>query len=99
TDSNGRALAVLTLGLQEGFDNNLVEASFPGNAGLPAAFTASAKAPGNPANTTISGVVLDNSNNPIQNVTIRLFQINQGLPVQIGTPVVTNAQGTFLIQS
>ncbi len=103
TDSNGRAIAVLTVGLQEGFDNNVVEASFPGNTGFPAAFSASAKAPGNPANTTISGVVLDNSNNPIPGATIRLFQTNQGnnnnLPVQIGTPVQTTAQGTFLIPS
>lgn len=103
TDSNGRAIAVLTLGLQEGLDNNVVEANFSGNTGFPAAFAASAKAPGNPANTTISGVVLDNSNNPIPGVTIRLFQTNQGnnnnLPVQIGTPVQTTAQGTFLIPS
>ena len=35
TDSDGRALAILTLGSEEGFDNNIVEASFPGNAGLP----------------------------------------------------------------
>jgi hypothetical protein len=101
TDSNGRAIAVVNVGLQEGFDNNVVEASFPGNTGFPAAFAASAKAPGNPANTTISGVVLDNSNNPIPGATIRLFQTNQGnnnnLPVQIGTPVQTTAQGTFLI--
>jgi len=102
TDSNGRAIAVLTLGTQPGNDNNLAEASFPGNAGLPAAFSASARAPGDPANTTISGVVLDNSNNPIEGVTIRLFQTNQGssnnLPVQVGAPVQTNAQGTFLMQ-
>src|SRR5205814_7349289 len=81
---------------------NVVEASFPGNTGFPAAFAASAAAPGNPANTTISGVVLDNSNNPIQGATIRLFQTNQGnnnnLPIQVATPVQTNARGTFLIQ-
>jgi hypothetical protein len=102
TDSDGRAIAVLTLGLQEGLENNLVEATFPGNSGFPVAFSATAKAPGDPANTTISGVVLDNSNNPIPGVTMRLYQTNQGssnnLPVQIGTPIVTNAQGTFLIQ-
>ncbi len=103
TDSNGRAIVVLTLGPQEGNGNNVVVADFPGNPGLPATFTASAVAPANPANTTISGVVLDNSNTPIQGVTIRLFQANQAnnnnLPVPIGTPVVTNAQGTFLISS
>jgi len=102
TDSNGRVIAVLTLGTQIGNANNLVEANFPGNPGSPAAFAASARAPGNPANTTVSGVVLDNSNNPIAGVTLRLFQTNQGnnnnLPVQVGTPVQTDAKGTFLIQ-
>jgi PKD repeat protein len=99
SDSNGRAIIILTEGLQTG--NDVVEATFAGNPGLPAAFVAVAKAPGNPSATTISGVVLDNSNQPIQNVTIRLYMQYQGqgnnLPVQVGTPVVTNAQGTFLI--
>ena len=103
TDSNGRAIAVLTVGLQEGTNNNVVEATFPNNPGFPAAFAATAKAPGDPANTTISGVVLDNSNNPIQGATIRLFQTNQGnnnnLPVQIGTPVQSGPAGTFQIPS
>src|SRR5215470_4165810 len=103
TDSNGRALAVLTLGTQLGNNNNAVEANFPNNPGLPASFTATGKSPGNPAATTISGVVLDNSNNPIQAATIRLFQTNQGnnnnLPVQVGTPVQTDAKGIFQIQS
>lgn len=102
TDSNGRAIVLLTLGTQIGNANNLVEATFPNNPGFPAAFAASARAPGDPAATTVSGVVLDNSNNPIPGVTIRLFQTNQGntnnLPVQVGTPVQTDAKGTFLIQ-
>jgi PKD repeat protein len=101
SDSNGRVLAILTAGLQEGINNEVVEANFAGNPGMPAAFVATAKAPGNPSGTTISGVVLDNSNNPIQNVTIRLYKTNQGsgnnLPVQVGTPVETDAQGTFVI--
>lgn len=102
TDSNGRAIVVLTLGTQIGSANNVVEATFPNNPGGPAAFAASARAPGNPANTTVSGVVFDNSNNPIQGATIRLFKTNQGnsnnLPVQVGTPVQTDAKGAFLIQ-
>ena len=36
TDSVARALAVLTLGPDEGFDDNVVEATFPGNPGFPA---------------------------------------------------------------
>ena len=103
TDSNGRAIAVLTLGTQLGNNNNVVEATFPNNPGLPVSFSATGKSPGDPAATTISGVVLDNSNNPIQAATIRLFQTNQGssnnLPVQVGTPVQTDARGMFQIQS
>jgi hypothetical protein len=102
TDSNGRAIAVLTLGTQIGNANNVVEATFANNPGLAAAFAASARVPGVPANTAISGVVLDNSNNPIPGATIRLFQTNQGntnnLPVQVGTPVQSEAKGTFVIQ-
>jgi hypothetical protein len=103
TDSSGRGIVVLTLGLEEGIENNLVQASFPGSTGIPVVYAATAKAPGDPTATTISGVVLDNSNNPIPGVTMRLYQTNQGnannLPVQIGTQVKTDAQGTFLIQS
>jgi glucodextranase-like protein len=101
SDSDGRAFAVLTLGLEEGNGNNVAEVTFPGNTGATASFVASAKHPGDPAATSISGVVLDNTDTPIAGVTIRLFRTNQGsnnnLPQQIGTPVVTNAQGRFLI--
>ena len=99
TDSDGRALAVLTLGPQAGNNNHVVEATFPGNTGLPAAFSASAKIRGNPAATTVTGVVLDNGGNPLPGVTMRLFLTNQGnlnnLPQQIGNPAITNAQGQF----
>ena len=102
TDSNGRAIVVLNLGTEAGNGNNVVEATFPGNPGISASFVASARSPANPANTTISGVVLDNSNNPVVGATMLLFQTNQGsnnnLPLQIGTPVTTDAKGTFLIQ-
>lgn len=49
TDGDGRALAVLTLGSQPGRDSNIVEATIAGNQGPPATFTASSKAPGDPA--------------------------------------------------
>jgi hypothetical protein len=102
SDSDGRVLATLTLGPEPGVSNNVVEASFAGNSGAPVAFTASALAPG-PANATrISGVVLDNSNNPIPGVTMRLFQINQAnngnIPQQVATSALTDAQGQFVIQ-
>ena len=101
SDSDGRVAAILTLGFQEGDANNLVEANFVGNQGFPAAFTASGRAPGDPSKTTISGVVLDNSNVPIPGVTVRavltnLFNSNS-TSVQSAADVQTNAQGQFII--
>jgi hypothetical protein len=61
-----------TLGATEGNDSNAVNATFEGNTGSTATFTATGLIPGEPGNTKISGVVLDNSNNPIQNVTMRV---------------------------
>ena len=102
TDSDGRVAATLTLGLQEGNANNLVEANFPANESFPASFTASGRAPGDAAKTTISGVVLDNSNVPIPGVTIRavLTQVlNANLNiVQSVAAVQTDQQGQFTIQ-
>ena len=101
TDSDGRALAVFALGPTGG--SNIVQANFAGDPSSGVAFTASARLAGDPSKTTISGVVVDNSNNPMPNVTIRLYQTNQGsnnnLPRQIGTSVVTDAQGHFLISN
>ena len=102
TDSDGRALALLTLGSQQGQDNNVVEANFAGNPGFAAAFAASARLPGDAQQTAISGVVLDNSNTPIANVTVRLFKAYQGTnnnqPQQAASPVVTDAKGFFKMQ-
>jgi hypothetical protein len=92
----------LTLGPQGGIANNVVQATFPGNTGFPAAFSASGKIPGDPAATTIVGVVLDNSNNPVPGATIRAFlnnvaaQQTGGLPPNVSA--VSNAQGQFVIQ-
>lgn len=101
TDSDGRAAATLMIGAQEGNANNLVEVSFPSNTGFPANFTASGRAPGNPAQTTISGVVLDNSNVPIPGVTVRAVLTNMmnanGFIVQTLNGVQTDAQGQFTI--
>jgi len=101
TDSDGRVAATLTLGLQEGNANNLVEATFPSNTSFPVSFTASGRVPGNPSNTTISGVVLDNSNVPIPGVTIRavltnLLHSNSNI-IQSVAAIQTNAQGQFTI--
>ena len=65
TDSDGRAQAVLTLGSAAGINNNTVEVSFAGNTSAPAVFVASGEIPGDPANTSVSGVVLDNTNSPV----------------------------------
>ena len=70
TDSDGRAQAVLTLGSGAGVENNMVEASFAGNTGAPAGFVASGALPGDPANTSVSGVVLDNSDAPVPGATL-----------------------------
>jgi len=64
SDSDGRVLALLTLGSEPGQDNNVVEASFPGLATLAAAFTASGRVPGDPAQTSITGVVLETATTP-----------------------------------
>jgi len=101
SDGDGRVQATLTLGPEAGVNNNLVEATFSENGGLPAAFTATARTTGAAAATTISGVVLDNSNRPIPGVTMRLLQLNNGpsgnLPQQVGTPVQTDGEGQFVI--
>lgn len=101
SDPDGRVAATLTLGTQEGNNNNLVSATFESNVGFPAAFTASGRAPGDPARTAIKGVVLDNSNIPIPGVTIRavLTEVlnGNGNAGNAVTPVQTNAQGQFTI--
>jgi hypothetical protein len=102
SDADGRAEALLILGPDEGVNNNIVKASFLGNSGVPVTFIASGRTPGPATATTISGVVVDNSNRAIPGVTMRMFQLNRGpsgnLPQAVATPVQTNDQGQFLIQ-
>jgi hypothetical protein len=101
TDSDGRAGVTLTLGYQEGNSNNVVAATFAGNQGFPAGFTSSGRAEGPAANTTISGVVLDNSNVPIPGVTIRVVLTNllnsNSSSINAAATVQANAQGQFTI--
>lgn len=103
SDSDGRVAATLVLGPEPGIHNHVVEANFAGATGFPAAFTASGLAPGPAARTRISGVVLDNSNNPIPGVTMRLLHITQGnrsnIPQEMAAAVQTDAQGQFVMQS
>lgn len=102
SDGDGRVAATLTLGPNPGVNVNLVEVTFAGNTSAAAAFLATGLVPGPAAETRISGVVLDNSNNPIPGVTMRLLQINQGnrsnIPQEVATAVRTDAQGQFVMQ-
>ena len=91
TDSDGKAYAVLVLGQQEGINNNLVTASFPGMTGQPASFLSSGVVPGPAANTTVSGMVVDDSDQPIANATASIQNTNLSAR--------TNAQGQFTIGS
>ena len=89
TDSDGKAYAVLVLGQQEGINNNAVLASFPGITGQPAAFLSSGVVPGPISSTTVSGIVLDDSEQPIPNATASIKNTNLS--------ALTNAQGQFTI--
>jgi hypothetical protein len=89
TDSNGKATANLTLGQQEGTSNYSVTADFSGDTGTDVTFSASAFAPGPVTATSVSGVVLDNSNVPVQGATVTL--------PTAGLSTTTDANGRFLI--
>ena len=89
TDADGRAATGLTLAQEEGINNNVVSATFPGFSGAPAIFTASGKTPASPANTRVTGVVLDNANQPIPNATASIQNTNLS--------AFTDANGQFTI--
>jgi hypothetical protein len=74
TDSDGRAIASLSLGSEEGTGNNVVIARIEGAPDLqPTSFTSSGLAAGLPAQTSIRGVVLDNQNDSVPGVTLRVL--------------------------
>lgn len=87
TDVEGKAGAVLTLGPQEGSNNNVVETRFAGLEEFPAIFTISALSPGPEEETAVTGIVLDPADAPVPGVTVRI----------LGTDLVTTAdeQGRF----
>ena len=91
TDSDGRATVAFTIGPSAGNDSNAVNATFEGNSGPTASFTATGLIPGDPGNTKISGVVLDNSNNPIPKVTMRVEGTTR--------EALTDATGQFVIEN
>lgn len=89
TDSDGIASVVLTLGMQEGISNQVVTASCDG-CGTPASLTASSVVAGPAADTQVSGVVLDNADQPVPNATASI----------VGTQLsaISDAQGRFTIK-
>jgi hypothetical protein len=76
TDSDGRASALLTLAQEEGINNNVVSAAFNGLVTTPVSFIASGVTPANPTTTTVSGIVMDNGNQPVVNVTASIEGTN-----------------------
>lgn len=93
SDSDGRATSELTLGYLTGIDTQrvtavLIDSPDPQNP-LVAGFSATGFISGESGATTITGVVLDNQDNPIPGVTVRV----DGTERQD----VTNTQGQFEI--
>ncbi|HLX06394.1 MAG TPA: carboxypeptidase regulatory-like domain-containing protein [Thermoanaerobaculia bacterium] len=74
TDSDGRAIVTFTLDPAEGISNNGVRAAIVGLSNSPiASFALSGRAAGDPAATTVSGVVLDNAQQPVPGVTVSIL--------------------------
>ncbi len=89
TDLDGLAEALWTLGLEAGIENNAVGVTFPGLVESGAAFTASALRVGSPSATRVSGVVLDNQDNPVPGATVTIDDT--------ALTAVTDDQGQFSI--
>ncbi len=89
TNTDGKATVTVTLGMQEGIDNNLVTADYTGDTGSPVTFHASGLVPAAPSQTTVTGIVLDNTNTPVPGATARLEGTN--------LTTTTNAQGQFTL--
>ncbi|MFQ6030040.1 MAG: carboxypeptidase-like regulatory domain-containing protein, partial [Dehalococcoidia bacterium] len=70
-------------------NNNVVSATFPGLAGRPVTFSASGMVPGRPEETIVSGIVLDNSDNPIPGATVSIKETT--------LQAITDDQGQFTI--
>lgn len=74
SDSDGRTVVPFVLDPEEGTANNVVEARLEGLDSSPiASFVASGRMAGEASDTSISGVVLDNSNIPIAGATLRVL--------------------------
>ena len=100
TNSDGKADATLTLGLDPGINNNVVMASFEDLSERPVVFTATGLGTGPVAQTRMSGVVVDNTDVPIPNARARIsgtsleaFSNEHGQFTIAGVPV-----GTVLLE-
>lgn len=91
SDSDGRVIVPFILGTAEGIANNVVEATVAGlDTGPRATFVATGRVAGDPAVTSISGIVLDNQNQPVPGVTLRIKE-------QPSLTAVADAKGLFRI--
>jgi hypothetical protein len=72
TDADGRAHAILVLGPSTGIENNRVDVVLA-DGDFPATFVASAMTGNDPELTSVSGIVVDNSDMPLPGVTITVI--------------------------
>lgn len=91
TDGDGRAVVPFWLDDAEGVANNVVNASIVGQTNGPLAGFVATGRTGGVADTTLSGIVLDNSNQPVAGATLRI----------LGSPLstVADAKGLFKLTS
>jgi hypothetical protein len=89
TGADGTAHALLTLGPEAGTQNNAVAAAYQGQTDPPILFAASGRALGQVADTTFTGIVLDNGDRPLRNVRASIFGTNRA--------ALTDEQGHFMI--
>lgn len=90
SDAAGKAQTTLTLDPTEGIANNVVEALLPNSPEARfATFVASGRAAGLPSETVVSGLVIDNTDQPVPGVSLHV----------VGTPLSTetDAHGLFRI--
>ena len=85
TNMDGEVTAVLTLGAQDGINNNVVVAD------AQTTFTATGQSAGAAADTSVSGVVLDNQDIPLPGTTVSILGT--------GLIAVTNDEGQFLLDN
>ncbi|HEX4954148.1 MAG TPA: PKD domain-containing protein [Thermoanaerobaculia bacterium] len=87
TDADGKASAPFNLGPEVGIDSHVVKAEFPGLTEPAALFVITGLATGAEAETRVSGIVLDNEDQPVPGVTMSI--------VGATISAVTGADGRF----